>query len=125
MHMKTHINVNPSAVPVTNLSVSSTLQTPTKRWPLSSALEHKQPTTTQERQNYKPMHILPQEGVDAIVSIPMEETGQHILRVDISYGGPDPKAQPEQQNQQQSLDHQGNPQLQQQASSSSVTLVED
>jgi hypothetical protein len=94
------------STPVTNLSVSSTLQTPTKRWPLPSALDNKLPTTAQERLNYKPMHIFPQSqgqghshgGVDAIISTPLEEVGQHILRVDVSYGGPDPKLPPLQQD---------------------------
>lgn len=99
------INVSQSS-PITNLSVSSTLQTPTKRWPLSCILENKQPSNHQERQAFKPVHIFPQGGVDAIISIPLEEVGQHILRVDVSYGGPDPKLPPPSQQQQQQQDEQ-------------------
>jgi len=74
---------------VRNLSVSATLQTPTKRFQMPSSLENKPPTTAKERQNYTPIHISPHTGVDAIISRPLEETGQHILRVEVSYGGYD------------------------------------
>jgi len=87
------LNIHPS-LPVTNISVTSSLQTPTRRWPLPSRLENKFPVaaagTELHNVNYKPKHIPPLTGIDAIVSIPLEEIGQHILRVDVSYGGPDP-----------------------------------
>ena len=85
------LNVSPTSQ-VTNLSVSAVLQTPTRRCSMPSALENKYPTTTQEKQAYKPLHVGPMDGVDAIVSRPLEETGQHILRVEVSYGGNDPSA---------------------------------
>ncbi len=75
---------------VTNLSIVATLQTPTRRWNMPSALENKPPTTAQdfELRNFSPLNIAPNNGVDAVVSRPLEETGQHILRVEVSYGGP-------------------------------------
>mmetsp|Transcript_2945 Transcript_2945/g.5521 ORF Transcript_2945/g.5521 Transcript_2945/m.5521 type:complete len:501 (+) Transcript_2945:119-1621(+) len=86
------LNVNPT-LHVQNLSISATLQTPTRNVPMPSILENKFPMTPQERLNYKPIHIKPQEGVDAIISRPLEETGQHMLRVEVSYGGLDPTQQ--------------------------------
>ena len=80
------LNVSPSST-VLNLSISATLQTPTRRFPMPSPLENKFPTTTKERQKYKPINIEPHDGLDAIISRPLEETGQHILRVEVSYGG--------------------------------------
>ena len=83
-----------TSVPITNLSVSSVLQTPTTKLQLSSVLDKTQPTNEQERQNFRPLHIEPQGGVDAIISVPLEEIGQHLLRVDVSYGGTDPTIAP-------------------------------
>jgi hypothetical protein len=57
---------------------------------MPSKLENKFPISPQERLNYKPIHLKPQQGLDAIISRPLEETGQHMLRVEVSYGGPDP-----------------------------------
>jgi Protein of unknown function (DUF974). len=82
------LNVSPN-LPVTNLSISATLQTPTRSVPMPSTLENKFPTSPQEWLKYKPIDIKPQQGLDAIISRPLEETGQHMLRVEVSYGGPD------------------------------------
>jgi len=71
------LNTN-SNVHVTNLSVNASLQTPTKRFPLSSTLEDTDGT--------KSIHIPPLTGLDAIVSRSLEEVGQHILRIEVSYG---------------------------------------
>jgi len=84
------LNVSPTSH-VRNLSISATLQTPTRSFQMPSILENKLPITQQERQNYKPINIEPQQGLDAIISRPLEETGQHMLRVEVSYGGPDPR----------------------------------
>ncbi len=43
--------------------------------------------------------------MDAIISTPLEEVGQHILRVDVSYGGPDPKATPQHQQDDSSYNN--------------------
>lgn len=83
------LNVSSTAF-VTNLSISAMLQTPTRKFPMPSILENKPPSTHQERKQYKPFNMKPHQGIDAIVSRPLEETGQHILRVEVSYGGPDP-----------------------------------
>ncbi len=56
---------------------------------MPSDLENKYPTTPQERQNYQPVSIQPLGGIDTIISKPLEEAGQHILRVEVSYGGQD------------------------------------
>lgn len=83
------LNISP-AEKVTNLSISATLQTPTRRFPMPSPLENKFPTTPDESKNYVPINIEPMQGLDSIISRPLEETGQHILRVEVSYGGTDP-----------------------------------
>jgi len=87
------INVSNSTI-VTHLSIAATLQTPTRRFSMPSVLENKYPNTPQERQNYQPIILEPNVGIDAIVSRSLEETGQHILRVEVSYGGPDPRPGP-------------------------------
>lgn len=63
---------------VTNLSVTAALQTPSRRFTLSSNLD--------ENNNKGGMTIAPAKGVDAIVSRALEEVGQHILRVEVGYG---------------------------------------
>lgn len=63
---------------VTNLSVNASLQTLTRRFPLSSSLE--------DIDGKKSICIPPSSGMDAIVSRSLEEVGQHILRVEVSYG---------------------------------------
>jgi len=82
------LNVSSSAI-VKNLSISAILQTPTRKFPMPSILENKPPTTHQERKLYQPLQVEPHQVMDAIISRPLEETGQHILRVEVSYGGPD------------------------------------
>jgi hypothetical protein len=86
------INVNQSSK-VLNLSVSATLQTPTRRFAMPSALENKFPATPKDRQNYQPLNIEPHRGIDTIISKPLEEPGQHILRVEVSYGGQEHRLQ--------------------------------
>jgi len=61
---------------VTNLSVSAALQTPSRRFTLSSNLDESKGR----------MIIEPNKGIDAIVSRVLEEVGQHILRVEVGYG---------------------------------------
>lgn len=76
-----------SSIPVTNLSIMAVLQTPTKRFHIPSSLESKYPSTNQDWKSYQPVHVQPKNGVDTIISRPVEEAGQHILRIEVSYGG--------------------------------------
>jgi hypothetical protein len=76
-----------SSMPVTNLSIMAVLQTPTKRFHIPSLLERKYPFTNQDWNTYQPVNVEPKNGVDAIISRPIEEAGQHILRIEVSYGG--------------------------------------
>lgn len=114
------INIH-STESVTNLSVSATLQTPTRRWSLPNPLEDKRislspsnKTTSSNNidlsnaqeenldfDNEIGINIPPLGGLDAIVSRFLEEVGQHILRVEVSYGGPILSKQQQQQQQQQ------------------------
>ena len=92
------LNVSSSAI-VTNLSITAMLQTPTRKFPMPSILENKPPTTHQERQAYQPLEVEPHQVIDAIISRPLEETGQHILRIEVSYGGPDLRYAPLKQDE--------------------------
>ena len=66
--------LNASAnLPVRGLTVSSQLQTPSRRIQLPSRLDN------------TPCDIDPAGGVDAIVSRRLEEVGPHILRVEVGY----------------------------------------
>lgn len=66
--------LNPSAeFSVRGLTVSSQLQTPTRRIVLPSRLDN------------SPCDIDPKGGVDAMVSRRLDEEGQHILRVEVGY----------------------------------------
>jgi len=76
-----------TSMPVTNLSIMAVLQTPTKRFHIPSSLESKYPSTIPEWKSYQPIQIQPKDGIDAIISRPVEEAGQHILRIEVSYGG--------------------------------------
>ena len=76
-----------TSMPVTNLSIMAVLQTPTKRFHIPSSLERKYPSTIPEWKSYQPIQIQPKDGIDAIISRPVEEAGQHILRIEVSYGG--------------------------------------
>ena len=58
---------------IRRLAVTAQLQTPTQRWTLPSSLEHGID------------HLPPESSVDAIVSHAIEQPGQHILRVEVSY----------------------------------------
>jgi trafficking protein particle complex subunit 13 len=58
------------------LTVSAQLQTPSQRWQLPSKLEHG-------------TDVPPSRNIDAIVSHSIEESGQHILRVEVAYQTPD------------------------------------
>lgn len=60
-------------LPVRGLTVSSQLQTPSRRIQLPSRLDN------------TPCDIGPASGVDAIVSRRLEEVGPHILRVEVGY----------------------------------------
>lgn len=61
-------------LPVTNLTVTAQLQTPSQRWhlPFNAA---------------GGCELKPEQGIDSIVSHTLEEAGQHILRVEVGYGG--------------------------------------
>lgn len=64
-------------LPIRKLTVTAQLQTPSQRWQLPSKLD---PT-----QNMAGIDIDSNSQVDAIVSHEIEEAGQHILRVEVSY----------------------------------------
>lgn len=57
---------------IRKLSINAQLQTPTQRWTLGSHLENG-------------VQVPPESGVDCIVSHGIEESGQHILRVEVNY----------------------------------------
>jgi len=59
---------------VRRLTVTAQLQTPSHRWPLPSNLDAALGAD-----------VAPADGVDAIVSRALEESGQHILRVEVGY----------------------------------------
>lgn len=71
------LNVS-SDLPVRRLTVAAQLQTPSRRWPLPSSMD--------ASNNAGGLDVPPGGGVDAIVSRPLEEIGQHILRVEVGYG---------------------------------------
>ena len=66
------LNVHSQAT-IRRLSVSAHLQTPSQRWQLQSPLEG------------TGVDVPPGSAVDAIVAHSIEEPGQHILRVEVSY----------------------------------------
>jgi hypothetical protein len=65
---------------VTKLTVTAQLQTPSQRWHLASK-------TLDDCNAMGGIDLLPEDGIDAIVSHALEEAGQHILRVEVAYGG--------------------------------------
>jgi hypothetical protein len=67
-------------LPVTNLTVTAQLQTPSQRWNMASK-------TFDECNAAGGFELQPEQGIDSIVSHTLEETGQHILRVEVGYGG--------------------------------------
>lgn len=67
-------------LPVTNLTVTAQLQTPSQRWHMASK-------TLDECNALGGCQLLPGQGIDSIVSHALEEAGQHILRVEVGYGG--------------------------------------
>jgi hypothetical protein len=67
------VNVSQKLV-VRRLTVTAQLQTPSQRWPLPSSLDAN-----------LGVDVRPGDGVDAIVAKRLEETGQHILRVEVGY----------------------------------------
>eukprot|EP00591_Stephanopyxis_turris_P012617 CAMPEP_0195508432 /NCGR_PEP_ID=MMETSP0794_2-20130614/1638_1 /TAXON_ID=515487 /ORGANISM="Stephanopyxis turris, Strain CCMP 815" /LENGTH=461 /DNA_ID=CAMNT_0040635385 /DNA_START=51 /DNA_END=1436 /DNA_ORIENTATION=- len=72
--------INPSTdMPILRLAVSAQLQTPSRRWALPSKLD--------VSNNAGGVDVPPSCGVDAIVLRSLEEVGQHILRVEVGYGG--------------------------------------
>lgn len=83
MHLSSHVGetfsaylgvLNPSAdMSVRGLTVSSQLQTPTRRIILPSRLDN------------TPCDIDPKGGVDSVVSRRLDEAGPHILRVEVGY----------------------------------------
>lgn len=68
-------------LPVSRLTIAAQLQTPSQRWHLASRLDGGNAAGGVE--------VPPDSGVDAIVSHSLEEAGQHILRVEVSYAGGD------------------------------------
>jgi len=66
---------------VTRLTVTAQLSTPSQRWHLASRLD--------EGNEAGGVDVPPEGGIDAIVSHALEEVGQHILRVEVGYGGRD------------------------------------
>ena len=70
-----------SDLPVRRLTVTAQMQTPSRRWPLPSSIDGS------DMGSGVGFDIPPLGGVDAIVSRPLEEVGQHILRVEVGYGG--------------------------------------
>lgn len=81
-------------VPIRNLTVVAQLQTPSRRWPLPCGLEGGGSAGSGAGgeeggggdESTGPLDVPPGTGVDAIVSRPLEEVGQHILRVEVAYG---------------------------------------
>jgi trafficking protein particle complex subunit 13 len=67
---------------VAKITVTAQLQTPSQRWQLASRLD--------EGNAAGGVEVLPDEALDAIVSHLLEEVGQHILRVEVEYGGNQP-----------------------------------
>ena len=65
---------------VTNLTVTAQLQTPSQRWHMASK-------TLDECNAAGGCELQPEQGIDSIVSRTLEEAGQHILRVEVGYGG--------------------------------------
>ena len=70
----------PSPTVVTNLTVSAQLQTPSHRYQLRAP-------TFEDGNARGGIDLCPNEGIDAIVSQAVTEAGQHILRVEVGYGG--------------------------------------
>mmetsp|Transcript_314 Transcript_314/g.414 ORF Transcript_314/g.414 Transcript_314/m.414 type:complete len:426 (-) Transcript_314:43-1320(-) len=70
-------------LPIRRLTVTAQLQTPSRRWPLHSALD--------ASNNAGGIDVTPGGGLDAIVSRSLEEVGQHILRVEVGYSSNGPK----------------------------------
>ena len=79
-------------LPIRNLAVTAQLQTPSRRWPLPCGFEGVRSAggsgdaANDDEEGQGPIDVLPGSGVDAIVSRPLEEIGQHILRVEVAYG---------------------------------------
>jgi hypothetical protein len=67
-------------LPVTNLTVTAQLQTPSQRWHMASKI-------LDECNAAGGCELQPEQGIDSIVSHTLEEAGQHILRVEVGYGG--------------------------------------
>ena len=65
---------------VTHLTVTAQLQTPSQRWHMTSK-------TLDECNAAGGCELQPEQGIDSIVSHTLEEAGQHILRVEVGYGG--------------------------------------
>lgn len=63
---------------IRKLAVSALLQTPSQRWHLPSPLDPSQNASGGA-------DVAPNSGIDAIVAHDIEEPGQHILRVEVSY----------------------------------------
>ena len=79
-------------LPIRNLAVTAQLQTPSRRWPLPCGFEGVGSAgaggsdANDDDEGQGPIDVSPGSGVDAIVSRPLEEIGQHILRVEVAYG---------------------------------------
>lgn len=71
-------------MPVRGLSMVAQLQTPSRRILLPTALDRNN-SNNNNNNNGSSLEIAPGEGVDAIISRRLEEAGQHILRVEVSY----------------------------------------
>jgi trafficking protein particle complex subunit 13 len=69
-------------VPIRRLTVSAQLQTPSQRYQLPS-------TTFDQGNGSGGIDIAPESSIDAIVSRVIEESGQHILRVEVGYLTPE------------------------------------
>ena len=65
-------------LPVRGLSMVAQLQTPSRRILLPTILDARNNNTSSRE-------VAPGEGVDALISRRLEEMGQHILRVEVSY----------------------------------------
>jgi hypothetical protein len=73
-------------MPVRGLSMVAQLQTPSRRILLPTALDRNSNNNNNNNNNNgSSLEIAPGEGVDAIISRRLEEAGQHILRVEVSY----------------------------------------
>mmetsp|Transcript_51951 Transcript_51951/g.62471 ORF Transcript_51951/g.62471 Transcript_51951/m.62471 type:complete len:506 (-) Transcript_51951:257-1774(-) len=70
------LNISPD-LPIRRLTVSATLQTPSRRFALPSNLDTSNTAGG--------IDIPPHSAIDAVVSRPLEEVGQHILRVEVGY----------------------------------------